>query len=85
MSMNSRKVWTPMPAAQAYGGSSRRDQLVQRFGESTVLRAEIASIMNLLQAVGMIAGSELFDLIVRQCDRIDQERRGRARLEEDRG
>jgi hypothetical protein len=85
MSFNSRKIHVPMPQAAAYGRTIDRDQLVRRYGESTVLRAEIAAIMNLLMAVGMISGSEFVDLVVRQCSRIDEERRGVARLEEDRG
>jgi hypothetical protein len=75
----------PMPESEMYKKSVPRDDLVVRFGETTVSRAEVATILNIMMITGVIKPSEFIDLMVRQCERIDEERRLAARLDEDRG
>ena len=80
-----RKIWVPMPETDMYKRSVKRDDLVGRYGEATVGRAEISVILNLLYVTRMIKPSEFVDLMVMQCERIEDERRKEARLDEDRG
>lgn len=79
------KIWVPMPEADAYKKSMSRDELVNRYGEATVTRAEMAVVLNLFIMMGVIKPSEFVDAMVAQCERIDDIRRREARLESDRG
>lgn len=83
--MASRKIWVPMPEAEFYKKTVRRDRIVEKYGEATVARAEVAAVMNVMIAMGVISSQQLLDVVVMQCERIDQERRAYARLDEDRG
>lgn len=80
-----KKIYVPMPEAEFYRRTVRRDAIVEQFGEATVQRAETAAVMNVLIASGMVAAHEFVEIVVQQCRRIDQERRAAARLDEDRG
>lgn len=80
-----RKIWVPMPESEMYKRSVKRDHLVERFGEATVSRAEVAVVLNLLYMMNVIKPNEFVDLMVMQCERIEDERRADARLESDRG
>jgi hypothetical protein len=84
-SERSRKIWVPMPESDMYRKSVSRERLVDKYGEATVSRAEVASILNILYATGQIRPSEFFDIMVRQCERVEDERRKQANLDEDRG
>ena len=79
------KIWVPMPESDLYKKSVRRDDIVNQYGEATVQRAEVATILNILMITGTVKPQEFIDLMVRQCQRIDEERRLAARLDEDRG
>jgi len=83
--MPPRKVWVPMPQSDLYPRSITRDEIVSKFGETTVGKAEMAVVMNLLYLMGAIKPTEFVDLVVRQCQRIDEERRKVVGLEADRG
>lgn len=80
-----RKIWVPMPETEMYKRSVKRDDLVGRFGEATVSRAEVSVVLNILYMTGMIKPNEFVDLMIRQCERIEDERRRDANLDEDRG
>lgn len=75
----------PMPETEMYKKSVRRDDLVQRYGESTILRAEVASILNIMYMTRMVSPSEFIDIMVQQCERIEDERRAAVNLDSDKG
>lgn len=79
------KIWVPMPESDLYKKAVSRDELVNKFGESTVSRAEVATVLNIMMITGMIRPNEFIDLMVRQCNRIEEERRLAANLDIDRG
>lgn len=79
------RILVPMPESELYKKSVRRDEIVSRYGETTVSRAEVATILNIMMITGVVKPGEFIDLMVRQCERIDEERRLAARLDEDRG
>jgi len=85
MSIDKRKIWVPMPQSEMYRKSVNRDELVGKYGEATVLRAEISVILNLLYLTGVIRPNEFIDSMVMQCNRIEDERRREANLDSDRG
>jgi hypothetical protein len=74
-----------MPESQMYRRSVPRDALVEKYGETTMARAEVAVILNLLVITGFVKPSEFVDAVVSQCERIDDERRAQANLDADRG
>lgn len=80
-----RRIPVAMPESQAYKKTVNRDMIVMEYGESTVSRAEVAAIMNLLIVTGVVKAQELIDIVIQQCQRIDAERRAAANLDEDRG
>jgi hypothetical protein len=80
-----RRIPVAMPTSDAYKKTVNRDALVQRYGESTVSRAELAAIMNIMIAVGVCSSSEIVDIVIRQCEMIEQRRRADANLDEDKG
>ena len=75
----------PMPETVMYRKSVKREDLVDRYGESTVARAEVATILNILYVTGMVKPSEFTDIMIQQCTRIEEEWRKAANLDEDRG
>jgi hypothetical protein len=81
----SRKIWVPMPESDMYKKTMSRDQLVQRYGEATISRAELAVILNILFVSGVIKPNEFYDAMIQQCERIESVRRAVAGLESDRG
>jgi hypothetical protein len=74
-----------MPETEMYKKTVSRDELVGKFGEATVTRAEVSVVLNILYMTGMIKPNEFVELMIMQCRRIEDERRAHARLEEDRG
>jgi hypothetical protein len=80
-----RHIPVAMPTADAYKKTVNRDDIVQRFGESTVTRAELAAIMNIMIATGMVRSQELVDVVIRQCEFIETQRRQEANLDADNG
>lgn len=75
--MPPKGIYVPMPKADGYGGNLR-DQLVQKYGDATVTRAETAVIINILIYMGVMKGAEFQDMIVTACNRIEDERRKAA-------
>lgn len=74
-----------MPESILYKKTVSRDALVQQYGEATVTRAELTTIMNIMIATGICSSNEFVDIMLQQCSRIDQQRRADARLDEDKG
>lgn len=88
--MGGRRIWVPQPASKAYGAQggdpvSVRDQLVDRYGESTVQRAELQTIIDVIMLTGIIKPQEFFDIMMKRLYHLDQMRRAAAGLDEDRG
>ena len=83
------KIWVPQPASRGYapGGDpvSVRDQLVQQYGEGTVNRAEIQTILDVIIISGLIKPEEFFTVMQKRLYKLDQMRRAAANLDSDRG
>jgi hypothetical protein len=79
------KIYVPMPETEMYKKTVSRDELVGKFGEATVTRAEVSVVLNILYMTGMIKPNEFVELMIMQCRRIEDERRAQAGLESDRG
>lgn len=79
------KILVPMPESELYKKSKPRDDLVRRYGEATVSRAEVATVLNILYITRICSPSEFMDTMIHQCQRIEEERRLAAGLEADRG
>lgn len=80
-----RHIPVAMPESSAYRRTVNRDELVQRFGESTVTRAELAAIMNIMIATRIIGSQEFVDVVIRQCEMAETKRRQEANLDADKG
>lgn len=74
-----------MPESEMYKKSMSRDEIVNRYGEATVSRAEVSVILNLLYLTGIVRPNEFVDAMVMQCERIENERRAAAKLDVDKG
>lgn len=77
------KIWIPQPATKLYGAGNThpetvRDRFVRQYGESTVQRAELSVVLDLLMLTGAIAPSEFVDVMSKKLSRIDQERQAAA-------
>ncbi len=79
------KIWVPMPETEMYKKTISRDELVGKFGEATVTRAEVSVVLNILYMTGMIKPNEFVELMIMQCRRIEDERRAQVNLDSDRG
>ena len=84
------KIWVPQPATKGYGADGNdpvniRDQLVNQYGESDVLRAELQTCLDVLIISGMIKPQEFFDVMMKRLYHLDQMRRATANLDSDRG
>jgi hypothetical protein len=84
------KIWVPQPASRGYaaGGGDPvtiRDQLVNQYGEGTVTRAEIQTMLDVIMISGLIKPHEFFDVMQKRLYHLDQMRRAAANLDEDRG
>lgn len=55
-----------------------RSRLVFEYGEDTVRWSEIATVVQLMFAVGIIKPAEFIDLVSKQCKRVDDRRRRAA-------
>jgi len=71
------RIYVPMPTAESYQGNTR-DKLVQKYGEASVTRAEIAICINVMMAVGVIKQSEFVSLLVEILEKAEQARRRQA-------
>jgi hypothetical protein len=60
------------------GAMDVRARLVMEFGEDTVRWSEIATVVQLMFAVGIIKPAEFIDLVEKQCKRVDDRRRRNA-------
>ena len=84
--MGNPKIQMPTPD---YGNRQAQDyrnrELVPRYGEATVMQAEITACIQLLFMTGIIKPSEFAEMVGRICYKVDQRRREAANLDEDRG
>lgn len=60
-----RRTIVPMPASKSVYGETggKRDQLIQRFGEVSVMHAEVAVCVTVLVELGIIKRSEFVELV----------------------
>lgn len=79
------KIIVPMPETKLYRETVKREDLVNRYGEATVARAETATVLNILYVTGICKPSEFIDTMMHQLERIEEERRAQANLQIDRG
>lgn len=73
------KVWVPQPATKLYGAGgtdpeTTRDRFVKNYGESTVQRAELSLVLDLMMLNGMINPGEFVDVISKKLQKIEQQR-----------
>lgn len=85
-----KKIWVPQPASRLYGAGggdpeTMRDRLVDAYGEGSVQRAELSTCLDLFMLNGIIKPSEFIEVIQRKLYKIDQQRRGIANLDSDKG
>lgn len=74
---NRGKIYVPMPEAGIYGESTR-DKLVSKYGDASVTKAEIAVLINLMVAVGVIKLSEFVGYMVEILEKTEENRRRAA-------
>jgi len=84
------RIWVPQPASRAYGErgqnpQSVRDAMVRSYGETTVQQCELAIILDVFILTGMMNPNEFMEVMRLRLDKVDQQRRAAAGLEEDRG
>lgn len=84
------KIWVPQPASRGYGAGggdpvSVRDQLVNQYGEGSVTRAEMQTILDVIIISGLIKPQEFYDVMMKRLYHLDQMRRQAANLDSDRG
>lgn len=77
MSPSRGKIYVPMPEAGSYNEGTR-DQLVTKYGEASVTRAETAVLINLMIAVGVIKQSEFIGYMVEILEKAEEHRRRAA-------
>lgn len=68
------KIYVPMPEAGAYG-EGLRSQLVSKYGEASVTRAETAVLINIMIALGVIKQSEFLNYMVEVLEKTEDRRR----------
>ena len=83
------KIYVPQPATRGYsaGGNdpvSVRDRLVQEYGDGTVTRAELATVLDVIILSGLIKPQEFFEVMTKRLAHLDQMRRAAANLDSDR-
>lgn len=71
-------IYVPMPASNAYGYPSKRDQLIRRYGEVSVMHAEVAVCVTILMEIGIIKKSEFVDLVEQALAAADRRRQLQA-------
>jgi hypothetical protein len=77
------KIWVPQPATKLYsvGGTDAetvRDRFVRQHGESSVQRAELSVVLDLMMLTGMIKPSEFIEVISKKLSRLEQQRQAAA-------
>lgn len=71
-------VYVPMPGAPIYGDMSKRDQLIRRYGEVSVMHAEVAACVMILVELGIINKQEFVELVERALQAADIRRQRQA-------
>lgn len=60
-------IYVPMPEPEGtyprQGGTSRRDHLIKRYGEVSVMHAEVAVCVNIMINLGVIKKSEFVQMV----------------------
>lgn len=68
-------IYVPMPQAKSiYGEGSKRDQLIRRYGEVSVMHAEVAVCVTILAELGVIKKTEFVDLVIGALEAADRKR-----------
>jgi hypothetical protein len=74
-----RRSIVPMPHARTvYGEGSKRDQLIQQYGEVSVMHAEVAVCVTVLVELGIIKKSEFAELVENALKAADIRRQRQA-------
>jgi hypothetical protein len=71
------RIYVPMPESGAYNEGTR-GQLVQKFGEASVTRAETAVIINIMIALGIIKQREFLAYMVEILEKVEERRKQQA-------
>jgi len=56
-------IYVPMPGSPVYGNMNKREQLIKRYGEVSVMHAEVAACVTIMTAVGVIKKEEFVELV----------------------
>lgn len=57
-------IYVPMPQSRSvYGEGSKRDQLIKRYGEVSVMHAEVAVCVTVMVELGVIRKSEFAEMV----------------------
>ena len=78
------KVWVPTPASKLYADrqgntpETIRERFERQYGEATVTRAELSTVLDVMMMTGMIKPSEFIEVISRKLARIEAMRQDAA-------
>jgi hypothetical protein len=68
-----------MPASKnAYGEGNKRDQLIRRYGEVSVMHAEVAACVTILMHLGIVKKTEFVELVEHSLQAADIRRQSQA-------
>lgn len=72
-------IYVPMPQSRTvYGDGSTRDQFIRRYGEVSVMHAEVAVCVTVLSELGIIKKSEFVELVKNALEAADRKRQLQA-------
>lgn len=72
-------IYVPMPQSNSiYGTGSKRDHLIRRYGEVSVMHAEVAVCVTVMAELGIIKKSEFVELVESSLKAADIKRQRQA-------
>lgn len=72
-------IYVPMPKSSfAYGDSMKRDQLIRRYGEVSVMHAEVSACVSVMILLGIIKKTEFVELVENALQSADKARQRQA-------
>lgn len=72
-------IYVPMPQSNSiYGQGGKRDQLIRRYGEVSVMHAEVAVCVTIMAEIGVIKKSEFVELVESSLQAADIRRQRQA-------
>ncbi len=72
-------IYVPMPQSEfAYGEKTKRDQLIRRYGEVSVMHAEVSACVSVMILLGIIKKQEFVELVERALQAADLRRQRQA-------